>query len=393
MISFSKTMTTFQVDGVSTATPLETLRTGGIVNLTDLFYGTAPGVIGGCALAMLIGGFALWVLDIIDWRIPVSVIVSFVLFVAIFGGQGFDLRYLAAQIMGGGLLMGSLFMATDYVTSPVSPLGHMIYGCLIGILGGLFRVLGSSADSFSYAIIIANLFVPLIDEFIVPKPYAYRKQSELVRSGTPVKTFIKSIPKPAVVLTAIALLAGISLSGVFTMTKDAIEEQQMAANAESYKAVLPEAESFAKVDAADAAIADLEGGFYGSGFGRVLINECVAGKDASDNIIGYVLSVTTKDGFDGDITFSLGLTADGGTTGIAFTELNETAGMGMRADEPEFKDQFKGRSASQFILNKAGGSTASDEINSISGASITSGAVVNAVNAGLDFFRNVVKGG
>ncbi|MBR1758806.1 MAG: RnfABCDGE type electron transport complex subunit D [Lachnospiraceae bacterium] len=393
MISFSKTMTTFTLDGVTSATPLETLRTGGVINLTELFYGSAPGVIGGCALTMIIGGFALWVLDIIDWRIPVSVFVSFVLFVALFGGQGFDLRYLAAQIMGGGLLMASLFMATDYVTSPVSPLGHVIYGCLIGILGGLFRVLGSSADSFSYAVIISNLFVPLIDEFIVPKPYAYRKQSELVRSGHPVKSFFKMFPKPAIVLTVIALLAGVALSGVYTLTKDAIDEQQLAANAESYKAVLPDAESFEKVDAIDAAIAELDGGFYGTDFGRVTINEGVAGLDASGNVVGYVLSVTTKDGFDNDITLSLGLTADGETTGIAFTELNETAGMGMRADEPDFKDQFNGRSVSKFTLNKAGDGTGADEINSISGASITSGAVVNAVNAGLDFYNNVVKGG
>ncbi|MBR0154305.1 MAG: RnfABCDGE type electron transport complex subunit D [Lachnospiraceae bacterium] len=393
MISFSKTMTTFQVDGVSSATPLEELRTGGVINLTKLFYGSAPGVIGSCALAMLVGGLILWVMNIIDWRIPVWVIVSFTLFLALFGGQGLDLRYLAAQLMGGGLLMGALFMATDYVTSPVSPLGHAIYGCMIGILGGLFRVLGSAADSFSYAIIISNLFVPLIDEFIVPKPYAYRKQSELVRSGHPVKNFFKSFPKSAVVLTAIALLAGVSLSGVYTMTKEAIEEQQMAANAESYKAVLPDAETFEKIDAAEEAIKELEGGVYGSDFGRVTINECVAGKDASGNVIGYVLSVTSMDGFDGNITLSMGLTADGETTGIAFTELNETAGMGMRADEPAFRDQFNGRSSSKFVLNKSGDGTGADEINSISGASITSGAVVNAVNAGLDFYSNVVKGG
>ncbi|MBQ9562683.1 MAG: RnfABCDGE type electron transport complex subunit D [Lachnospiraceae bacterium] len=393
MISFSKTMTTFTVDGVSTATPLDVMRNGGAIKLTDMLFGSAPGVIGGCALAMLAGGFALWVLNIIDWRIPVSVIVSFTLFLGLFGGQGFNPGYLMAHLLGGGLLMGAFFMATDYVTSPVSPLGHVIYGCLIGVLGGLFRVLGSAADSFSYAIIISNLFVPLIDEFIVPKPYAYRKQSELVRSGHPVKNFFKSIPKPAIVLTVIALLAGVSLSGVYTMTKEAIEAQQMAANAESYRAVLPGAETFEKVEAAGEAIEALDGGVYGTDFGRVTINECVAGKDASGNIVGYVLSVTSMDGFDGNITLSMGLTAEGETTGIAFTELNETAGMGMRADEPAFKDQFSGRTSAKFVLNKSGDGTGADDINSISGASITSGAVVNAVNAGLDFYNNVVKGG
>ncbi|MBQ9592509.1 MAG: FMN-binding protein, partial [Lachnospiraceae bacterium] len=98
-------------------------------------------------------------------------------------------------------------------------------------------------------------------------------------------------------------------------------------------------------------------------------------------------------GFDGNITLSMGLTAEGETTGIAFTELNETAGMGMRADEPAFKDQFSGRTSAKFVLNKSGDGTGADDINSISGASITSGAVVNAVNAGLDFYNNVGKGG
>ena len=103
--------------------------------------------------------------------------------------------------------------------------------------------------------------------------------------------------------------------------------------------------------------------------------------------MGYVVSSSSNDGFDGTITLSVGVLEDGTVTGIAFTELAETAGMGMRCGDPEFKDQFAGRNVERFTLNKAGGSTADDEIDSVSGASISSGAVVNAVNAALAFLQ------
>ena len=155
---------------------------------------------------------------------------------------------------------------------------------------------------------------------------------------------------------------------------------------ESFKEVLPDAETFDVSEAGQAAVDALEGGVYGSDFGRAYINGAYEGKDASGNTVGYVISATSADGYDGNVSLSVGISQDGTINGISFTELTETAGMGMRADEPEFKGQFSGRNASRFKLNKAGGSTADDEIDSISGASITSGAVVNAVNAALDFF-------
>jgi electron transport complex protein RnfG len=117
----------------------------------------------------------------------------------------------------------------------------------------------------------------------------------------------------------------------------------------------------------------------------------VEGLDASGNVIGYAVSVTTGDGFDGNITLTVGLSADGTVNGISFTELNETAGMGMRVDEDEWKAQFAGVKVDSFTLNKAGGSTAENEIDSVSGASTTSGAVVNAVNAAIDFAGNHMK--
>ena len=147
------------------------------------------------------------------------------------------------------------------------------------------------------------------------------------------------------------------------------------------------------MEEAAAAIEKLDGGVYGTDFGRAYVNNALKGLDDSGNVAGYVLSVTSLDGYDGNITLTLGLKTDGAVNRISFTELHETPGMGMRCAEPEFADQFKDKKVDAFVLNKAGNAMTDAEIDTVSGASTSSGAVVNAVNAGLDFFRTCVKGG
>jgi len=393
LISFGTSMTRFTVDGVATATPVAELLEGKAVNITSMFLGTAPGVIGSSALALLIGGLTLWALEIIHGEICFSVLAGFTVFIGLFGGQGFDPKFLAAHICGGGVIMAAFYMATDYTTSPVSKLGQMIYGLIIGVLGGIFRLYGGTADSFSYSVISANLLTPVIDMNLFPKPYAFRKRSPLTRDDIGVGDLISRVPRPVVVLTTITIIAGVALSGVYSLTKENIENQKLAANLASFRVVVPEAESFISDEAMDQAIADLNGGVYGADFGRVCINEAYVGVDGSGNPVGYVIRATSSDGFDGDVAMAVGLNADGAINGIDFTELNETPGMGMRVADAAFKDQFNGRAVRRFTLNKAGGSTEEDQIDTVSGASTTSGAVVNAVNAALDFFYTVVKGG
>ena len=393
LISFGTSMTRFTVDGVAGATPVAELLQGKAVNITSMFLGTAPGVIGSSALALLVGGLVLWAMEIIHGEICFSVLAGFTIFIGLFGGQGFDPQFLAAHICGGGVIMAAFYMATDYTTSPVSKLGQMIYGIIIGVLGGIFRLYGGTADSFSYSVISANLLTPVIDMSIFPKPYAYRKRSALTRDNIGVGDLISRVPRPVVVLTTITIIAGVALSGVYSMTKDTIDAQKLAANLASFQVVVPEAESFKSDEAMDQAIAELNGGVYGTDFGRAYINEAYVGLDASGNTAGYVIRATSSDGFDGDVSMAVGLNADGVINGIDFTELNETPGMGMRVADAEFKDQFNGRSVSKFTLNKAGGSTEEDQIDTVSGASTTSGAVVNAVNAALEFFNTTVKGG
>ena len=172
VISFTGRMTSFVYDGVSGATPLQQVKAGEAANLMDMFIGTSGGTIGETStLALLIGAALLLLLGIIDLRIPGSYIITFVLFIGIFGGHGFDPYYIAQHLCGGGLMIGAWFMATDYVTSPITKNGQILYGVCMGLLTGLFRIFGGSAEGVSYAIIISNLLVPLIEKITIPKPF------------------------------------------------------------------------------------------------------------------------------------------------------------------------------------------------------------------------------
>lgn len=172
LISFTGRMSTFVYDGVSGATPLALLKAGEQVNVFDMFVGNTAGTIGETSvIAILLGAVLLLALGIIDIRIPGTYLVTFVIFILLFGGHGFDVTYIAAQLCGGGLMLGAWFMATDYVTSPITKRGQILYGICLGVLTGLFRLFGGSAEGVSYAIIISNLLVPLIERVTLPKPF------------------------------------------------------------------------------------------------------------------------------------------------------------------------------------------------------------------------------
>ena len=178
LISFTGPMTKFIYDGVTGPTPLALLKSGEAVDTMDMLIGTVPGTIGETSvIAIIIGAILLILTGVIDLRIPGTYIVSFVLFVGIFGqfteaSVGlFDPQYITAHLCGGGLMLGAWFMATDYVTAPITKKGQYVYGALLGILTGLFRLFGGSAEGVSYAIIIGNLLVPLIERVTLPKPF------------------------------------------------------------------------------------------------------------------------------------------------------------------------------------------------------------------------------
>lgn len=172
LICFTGRMTYFVYDGVTGPTPLANLKAGEAVNTMDMLFGFTRGTIGETSvIAIMVGAMFLILMGVIDLRIPGSYIVSFVVFIVLFGGHGLDAQYITAHLCGGGLMLGAWFMATDYVTSPITSSGKIIYGICMGLLTGLFRLFGGSAEGVSYAIIISNLLVPLIEKVTLPKPF------------------------------------------------------------------------------------------------------------------------------------------------------------------------------------------------------------------------------
>ena len=176
LISFPSAMMAFDCDAYTGATPLAALKAGEQVNVLDMFLGRTGGTIGETSvLALLVGACLLILLGVIDLRIPGSYIVTFGLFVVLFGGHGLDPAYLSAQLFGGGLMLGAFFMATDYVTRPITIKGQYVFGVFLGLLTGIFRVFGSGAEGVSYAIILGNILVPLIEKWTMPTAFGHRK--------------------------------------------------------------------------------------------------------------------------------------------------------------------------------------------------------------------------
>lgn len=172
LISFTGDMTYFVYDGVTGATPLAELKAGEAVNTMDMLLGNIRGTIGETSvIAIMIGAMFLLLVGVIDITIPASYLLTFIVFIVLFGGHGLDAQYITAHLCGGGLMLGAWFMATDYVTSPITTKGRILYGICLGLLTGLFRLFGGSAEGVSYAIIISNLLVPLIEKVTLPKPF------------------------------------------------------------------------------------------------------------------------------------------------------------------------------------------------------------------------------
>ena len=175
LISFASYMNDFTsaaigFDSLTGATPLAAMRAGNDVDLAAMVVGRIPGTIGEVSsIALLIGAVYMIVRKVISPRIPLIYIGTVAVFVFIFGG--FDVNYTINQIFAGGLIFGAFFMATDYVTSPITPKGQIVFGICLGILTGLFRLFGGSSEGVSYAIIFCNILVPLIEKVTLPTAF------------------------------------------------------------------------------------------------------------------------------------------------------------------------------------------------------------------------------
>ena len=199
---------------------------------------------------------------------------------------------------------------------------------------------------------------------------------------------MNKIIKNTAVLTAITLVAGCLLGLVYEVTKEPIAVAQENAKQEAYRAVLADAENFVEYtdfDEAEAVEIISEAGYTDD------VDEVVVAEDGSGKAIGYVVSVTSHDGYGGDISLSVGILNDGTGKGIEMLSISETAGLGMKANEAEFKDQFKDKQVEKFVYTKSG-EEGDDKIDALSGATITTNAVTNAVDTALVYFQNVLGG-
>lgn len=198
-----------------------------------------------------------------------------------------------------------------------------------------------------------------------------------------------TIIKDAMILTLITLVAGGVLGLVYEITKEPIAKQQEMARQEAYKSVFEDADSFEVcVEGGDGELAAY---LAENGFEAQTINEVMEAKDASGETLGYAINLTTSEGYGGDITFSMGVREDGTLNGISILTISETAGLGMNATKDEFKNQFQNKQAEAFEVTKTG-AAADNQINAISGATITSNAVTKGVNSGLCAFEYVKEG-
>ena len=198
----------------------------------------------------------------------------------------------------------------------------------------------------------------------------------------------KKIVHDALILTAFTLVLGFLLGLVYEITKQPIADANAAAAQEAYKAVFADADSFEALDGFDKNAATEE--VIAAGY-EDSIDDVQVAKDASGSEIGYVVTVTAKDGSQSTITFSVGIQNDGTVNGYSVTSISETPGLGMKVEDEDFYSQFQGKLVDTFSVVK-NTPAADNEIEAISGATISSRAVTNGVNAALTYFHSELGG-
>ena len=189
---------------------------------------------------------------------------------------------------------------------------------------------------------------------------------------------MKQIIKNALILTAITLVSGLLLGLVYEITKEPIAQSKRQAKLDAYAKVLPKAEQFEELPV------------FPMSQDGCRVDEVVEAK-SNGQVVGYIVTTTTSEGYGGDIQISVGFLPDGTTQGIAILSIGETVGLGMNATKPEFYEQFSGKRVESFQVSK-NGADEEDEIDALSGATITSKAVTNAVNTGIAYFNEELGG-
>ncbi len=202
---------------------------------------------------------------------------------------------------------------------------------------------------------------------------------------------MKNMIKDAAILLLITLVAGLALGFVYQITKEPIALAEEKAAKEAYEEVFPGAADFEEAELIWPEDTIWQDAWSENGLGAVEIKNVLKALGTDSSLLGYVLTVTSHEGYGGDITFTMGIAADGTLNGISILDISETAGLGMKA-ESVLKPQFAGKKVPSFTYTKQGADSDS-QIDAISGATITTNAFTNAVNGGLYYFQTQLGGG
>ena len=203
---------------------------------------------------------------------------------------------------------------------------------------------------------------------------------------------MNKIVKNALILMAITLVSGILLGAVYEITKGPIAKQEEQAKMDAYAKVFEEAASFEAIPEEVLSEADMRKVLDDNGLTACTVKEALKALDDKGSVLGVVMNITDSEGYGGDINFSMGIQNDGTVNGISILVISETAGLGMKATTDEFRSQFAGKKVDKFQYTKTGAAS-EDQIDAISGATITTNAVTNGVNAGICLFKSLEEGG
>jgi len=200
---------------------------------------------------------------------------------------------------------------------------------------------------------------------------------------------MRKLIQDALILCIITLTAGALLASVYEITKEPIRMQGVLKQQRACQDVFASATSF---EEKSELILLAQEEVNKDGFTMEIIDNVLLAKDEENKTLGYVFQITEKDGYGGDIVFMVGIQNDGTVNGISILSIDETPGLGMNAKEDTFKSQFNNKKVNLFTYTKTG-STSSSEIDAISGATVTTKAIVNGVNASISAFNNLVEEG
>ena len=378
-VSFTSAMTawTFPENGISalaTATPLGADLFGGSQTMLTLFLGNHGGVLGEtCAVTLILGGLYLIFTKTISAIIPASYIGT-VAVLSVLAGEN-----ALMQVLSGGLLLGAFFMATDYVTSPFTRKGKLVFGICLGIITCGIRFFANSAEGVAFSILIMNLFVPYINDLTRQKVLGCKKpkkvkkakavketvveeiteQTEPVEKVNFLKANFDTVVKPIIVMVCICVVISLALGATNLVTTPIIEETNRKIANEGRFALIPEAEDFTEVTSDVENIVDIY---------------------TSTNEVGTVITSIGK-GYGGPITVMVALDNDGKVVAVNVMSHTETPGKGEVIEEPSFTDQFIGNDNDTFNAS---------EIDAVAGSTVSSKAVISAVDTAISAYATEV---